>query len=73
MAWPQWFTNHEKGALKQELASIYHYYLHPENCPDGILRYALFVLESPVYNIRRGDLALPSFNLEDRDLDAAVL
>lgn len=36
---PQWFTNHERGSLKRELASIYHYYLHPENCPDGILRY----------------------------------
>lgn len=35
----QWFTNHERGSLKRELASIYHYYLHPENCPDGILRY----------------------------------
>eukprot|EP00903_Cladosiphon_okamuranus_P018047 g16608.t1 len=34
----EWFTNHERGLLKRELASIYHYYLHPENCPDGILR-----------------------------------
>ncbi|CAM9801347.1 unnamed protein product [Pylaiella littoralis] len=34
----EWFTNHEKDSLKLELASIYHYYLHPENCPDGILR-----------------------------------
>eukprot|EP00752_Nemacystus_decipiens_P004173 g3816.t1 len=34
----EWFTHHERGSLKQELASIYHYYLHPENCPDGILR-----------------------------------
>lgn len=35
----QWFTNHERGSLKRELASIYHYYLHPEHCPDGIRRW----------------------------------
>ncbi|CAM9825307.1 unnamed protein product [Scytosiphon promiscuus] len=34
----EWFSNHEKGSLQRELASIYHYYLHPGHCPDGILR-----------------------------------
>lgn len=37
-AMAQWFANHEKGALQRELASIYHYYMHPDDCPDGILR-----------------------------------
>lgn len=27
----------DKGRLQQELASIYYYYLHPEDCPQGIL------------------------------------
>ncbi|CAM9694050.1 unnamed protein product [Ectocarpus sp. 12 AP-2014] len=34
----EWFTNHDKGSLKRELASIYHYYLHPDHCPGGIQR-----------------------------------
>ncbi|CAM9280554.1 unnamed protein product [Ascophyllum nodosum] len=34
----EWFASQEKGCLKRELASIYHYYLHPDHCPDGIHR-----------------------------------
>lgn len=36
----QWSKDLDSGLLEQQLGSIYHYYLHPDDCPNGIIWYA---------------------------------